>query len=130
MKGRSLWQDAWRRLKRNHLAFTCIWIVCFYALLALFTKFGWIASNWGKEVGVSYAPPSLENWKLFFGTDIFGRSVVLKTVYGAYVSMTVGLLSSCIAIPIGVVLGASAGCLGGTVDSLVVWAFTAFSNLI
>ncbi len=128
-KGRSLWQDAWRRLNRDKFAMLCLWIVLAYATLALLVKFGLVASTWGQTVGKEYQPPSFEHWTLWFGTDIFGRSVLLKTLYGAYVSMTVGFLSSLIAIPIGVVLGALAGYFGGWVDDFITWFYTTVSNI-
>lgn len=128
-KGRSLWQDAWRRLNKDKFAMVCLWVVVAYALLAILVKFGLVASSWGQTVGKEYQAPSLEHWTLWFGTDIFGRSVLLKTLYGAYVSMTVGFISSLIAIPIGVVLGALAGYFGGWVDDFITWFYTTVSNI-
>lgn len=128
-KGRSLWSDAWRRMKRDRFAMVCLVIVIVYALLAIFVKAGLVASNWGHTVGGEYQAPSFEHWSLWFGTDIFGRSVVLKTIYGAYVSMTVGFVSTLISVPIGVVLGALAGYFGGKVDDLITWFYTTVSNI-
>lgn len=135
VKGRSLWADAWIRLKRDRLAMICLTIVIFYLLVALGVKLGLIAAGWGEAVEVpvgeakEYHPPSLSSWRLWLGTDIFGRSVLLKTVYGCYVSMTVGVVSSLIAIPIGVVLGALAGYFGGWVDDIITWFYTTMSNI-
>jgi ABC-type dipeptide/oligopeptide/nickel transport system permease subunit len=128
-KGYSLWQDAWVRLNRDRWAMVCFWIIVVYAVLALLIRLGLVANNWGQEIGTSYQEPTLSNWKLWFGADIFGRSVMLKMIYGAYVSMTVGLVSSLIAIPIGVVLGALAGYFGGKVDDLISWFYTTMSNI-
>lgn len=128
-KGRSLWVDAWIRLKRDKLALWSLYVFLFYAVLAVLVKFGFVASNWGETVGKEYMAPSLENWKLWFGTDIFGRSVLLKTLYGAYISMTVGFVSSLIAMPVGVVLGALAGYFGGKTDDLITWFYTTISNI-
>lgn len=128
-KGQSLWGDAWKRLKRDRLAMVCLGVVAFYAILAVLIKLGFVASTWNQTVGREYMEPSLENWRLWFGTDIFGRSVLLKTVYGAYVSMNVGLFSSLIALPIGVVLGASAGYFGGWIDDVITWFYTTISNI-
>lgn len=107
----------------------CLGIVIFYGVLALGVKFGFIAASWGQTVGKEYMPPSTENWRLWFGTDIFGRSVLLKTIYGAYVSMTVGLLSALISVPVGVALGAAAGYFGGWVDDIITWFYTTISNI-
>ena len=126
VKGKSLWLDAWERLKKDRKAIICLAIVIFYALIALLSAMGIIASDWGKEVGPSYAPPSADFW---MGTDIFGRSVLTKIIHGTQVAMSVGLISSLIAIPIGVFLGAIAGYFGGWVDELVVWFYTTFSSI-
>ncbi|MGZ3654578.1 MAG: ABC transporter permease [Bdellovibrionota bacterium] len=135
VKGRSLWADAWRRLKKDKLAMVCLYVVMFYLLVAIGVKLGLIASTWAEAVEVpvgdvkEYHPPSLASWKLWAGTDIFGRSVLLKTIYGCYVSMTVGVVSSLIAIPIGVVLGALAGYFGGWIDDVISWFYTTMSNI-
>lgn len=128
-KGQSLWSDAWKRMKKDRFAMFCLGIVAFYAILAVLIWLGVVASNWGETVGGEYQPPSLSHWKLWMGTDIFGRSVLLKTVYGAYVSMSVGLFSGLIALPIGVVLGATAGYFGGWIDDVITWFYTTISNI-
>jgi hypothetical protein len=56
--GRSLWKDAWLRLWKDPMAIGCLWIVVFYACIALLSKFGLIASPWDKTVGPAYQPPS------------------------------------------------------------------------
>jgi peptide/nickel transport system permease protein len=134
-KGRSLWADAWRRLQQDRFAMVCLGIIVVYLLVALGVKLGLIAANWSEAVEVplgeakEYHAPSLANWKLWAGTDLFGRSVLLKTIYGAYVSMTVGVVSSMIAIPIGVVLGAVGGYFGGLIDDVISWFYTTISNI-
>jgi peptide/nickel transport system permease protein len=58
-----LWLLAWRRFRRDRLGVVCFGIVVLYVLLALASATGLVASNWGDETGVSYAPPS------FMGPD-------------------------------------------------------------
>lgn len=65
-----------------------------------------------------YLPPSRDHW---MGTDNLGRSVALRLVQGARIAFHVGILTSLIAIPLGVVLGLFGGYFGGRVDSVVVW---------
>src|SRR5215475_13559645 len=64
----------------------------------------------------SLQPPSASHW---FGTDIQGRDVWARLVYGARVSLTVGLVSQCIALSLGVLLGLIAGYYGKWIDELV-----------
>ncbi len=65
------------------------------------------------------APKTGERYLL--GTDSLGRSVALRLVQGARIAFHVGIVTSLIAIPLGVILGLLGGYLGGKVDSLVLW---------
>lgn len=126
MKTNSLWKDAFIRLAKDKWALMSLIIVVAYALVAILSSLGIIASGWAQEVGASNLPPSAEHW---FGTDIFGRSVLTKVIRGTQVAMSVGLATSLIAIPIGVFLGALAGYFGGWVDDLITWLYTTFSSI-
>jgi peptide/nickel transport system permease protein len=126
MKENSLWKDAFKRLVRDKWALFSLMIVLVYSLIALLAATGIIASDWAKEVGASNLPPSSEHW---FGTDIFGRDVLTKILRGTKVAMSVGLVTSLIAIPIGVFLGAIAGYFGGWVDDFITWLYTTFSSI-
>lgn len=126
MKENSLWKDAFRRLARDKFALVSLVIVVVYAVVAILASMGLIASDWAKEVGASNLPPSPEHW---FGTDIFGRDVFAKVIRGTQIAMSVGLVTSLIAIPIGVILGALAGYFGGWVDDFITWLYTTFSSI-
>lgn len=126
LKSKSLWGDAWYRLKKDKIAMACIFTVVAYSIVAVLSYLGVIASDWSQQVGASYGEPTWNNW---FGTDIFGRSVMAKVIKGTEVALSVGLVSSLIAIPIGLVLGAVAGYFGGWVDDFVVWLYTTFSSI-
>lgn len=128
VESRSLWAEAWVRLKKDKVALICLWIIVGYALVGILSAVGLLAADWAKEVGPSYAAP-FENWDYILGTDIFGRSVLLKVLHGTQVAMSVGLVSSLIAIPIGVTLGALAGYFGGWVDEVIVWFYTTVSSI-
>lgn len=126
MKNNSLWKDAFIRLSKDKLALFSLVIVVVYFLVAILSSMGLIASNWSQEVGASNLAPSLDH---FFGTDIFGRSVLQKVIRGTQVAMSVGVAASVIAIPIGVILGALAGYFGGWIDDFVTWLYTTFSSV-
>jgi ABC-type dipeptide/oligopeptide/nickel transport system permease subunit len=126
MKSNSLWKDAFLRLSKDKLALVSLFIVLTYFIIAILSALGFVAANWSQEVGASNLAPSLEN---LFGTDIFGRSVLLKVIRGTQVAMSVGVAASIIAIPIGVLLGALAGYFGGWIDDFVTWLYTTFSSV-
>lgn len=65
-----------------------------------------------------YAPPS---WSHPMGTDNLGRDVALRLVQGARIAFHVGVMTSLIAIPLGVLLGLLGGYFGGKTDSFVTW---------
>ena len=126
MKENSLWKDSFNRLTKDKTALLALVIVLVYALVAMLSATGLIASDWAKEVGGSNIPPGAEHW---FGTDMFGRDVFKKVVRGTQIAMSVGLATSLIAIPIGVLLGALAGYFGGWVDDFITWLYTTFSSI-
>ncbi|MBI2440597.1 MAG: ABC transporter permease [Lentisphaerae bacterium] len=63
------------------------------------------------------------------GTDNLGRDVLQRTVQGARIAFQVGIITSCIAIPIGVFLGCLAGYFGGKTDDFIVWLYSTFSSI-
>jgi ABC-type dipeptide/oligopeptide/nickel transport system permease subunit len=126
MKTNSLWGDAFGRLVKDKWALGSLIVVVVYSFVAVLSALGIIGAGWAQEVGASNLAPSAEH---IFGTDIFGRSVFQKVVRGTQVAMSVGLATSLIAIPIGVVLGALAGYFGGWVDDFITWLYTTFSSI-
>jgi oligopeptide transport system permease protein len=109
----SLWRDAWRRLIRNKLAVVGGLVVIGLCLLAIFADF--IAPY-------SYTKPNFERLNEFptrdfpLGTDQLGRDVLSRMIYGARVSMLVGLGAQVIVVLIGVPIGLISGFMGGRVD--------------
>jgi len=131
-KGRGLWVDGLRRLRRRRLAMVSFGIIIVYLLLTGFVYvteiFDWRVgpARWDEKVGSEYEPPSAEN---IFGTDFLGRSVLRKTLYGVKISMTVAFWASVISLGIGVPLGAIAGYFRGFVDEIIVWLYTTLSSI-
>jgi peptide/nickel transport system permease protein len=126
VKSKSLWQHAFEQLIKDKVAIISLLIVVVYSVLAIFSALGFIAADWAKEVGPSYAAPSGD---FLMGLDIFGRSVVAKTIKGTEVAMTVGLVTAVISIVIGVFLGAVSGYFGGKIDEVIVWFYTTFTSI-
>jgi oligopeptide transport system permease protein len=112
----NLWRDAWRRLLRNKLAVlggVTVLLLCLVAIFADFiAPYSYTKANFGKI----YEFPSRE---FPLGTDQLGRDVLSRMIYGARVSMLVGLGAQIIIVMIGVPIGLVAGYLGGRVDLLL-----------
>jgi len=115
-QGTSLWQDAWLRLRRNHLAVFGLAVLAVFVLVALITP--WIApygyAQQNLELGAT--PPSPSHW---LGTDIFGHDLLTQILYGGRISLAVGFLATAVALLIGVTWGAVAGYAGGRVDAVM-----------
>jgi oligopeptide transport system permease protein len=118
VQGRSLWQDARRRLFANRAAVASMIILSIIALLAilapLLSPHPYDAVYWERI----QAPPDFANAH-WFGTDGNGRDLFVRTLYGARVSLMVGILATAVSLLIGVTWGAIAGYFGGRIDDLM-----------
>jgi peptide/nickel transport system permease protein len=123
---RSLWMDAFAKFSKDKTALASLGIVVVYTIIAILVSLGVVASDWNQEVGGTGIAPNAEFW---MGTDFLGRDVFTMILYGTQVAMSVGFVSSLIAVPIGVSLGAIAGYFGGVVDEMVVWFYTTISSI-
>jgi len=81
------------------------------------------------KVGGSYDPPHLGSPALWFGTDILGRSIFWRTVYGTRVALIITIGASLLSLGIGSVLGICAGYFGGWIDAGITWLFTTISSI-
>ncbi len=115
-QGTSLWQDAWIKLSKNYLALFGLAIIGFLCVVPLLTP--WIAPYGYEEQNLllGATSPSAEHW---LGTDIFGRDMLTRIMYGGRVSLTVGFIATAVALAIGVLWGAVAGFVGGRVDAVM-----------
>jgi peptide/nickel transport system permease protein len=126
IKSKTLLHNALIKIISEKLSLIALIIVALYFSIALLTSMGILADNWGKEIGSSYMAPSAQ---VFMGTDIFGRSVVLKTIKATETAVVIGVVVSMISIFIGTTLGMLAGYFGGVVDEIIVWFYTTFSSI-
>ena len=115
-QGTSLWRDAWIKLCKNYLALLGLAIILLLCLVSLLTP--WIAPYGYEEQNLllGATPPSAAHW---LGTDIFGRDMLTRIMYGGRVSLTVGFIATAVALVIGVLWGAVAGFVGGRVDAVM-----------
>ena len=107
---------ATRRLGSDRRAWFGGGTIALLAVMALAAPLVAGHDPFGIDLINSLQPPSAQHW---FGTDIQGRDVWARLVYGARVSLSVGIISQGIALTLGVILGLLAGYYGRWVDEIV-----------
>src|SRR4051812_7022915 len=100
----------------SRLAYIGIAIAAVFILAAIFAPFIATHDITAQNLGMRYAAPSAEYW---FGTDGLGRDVFSRVVYGARISLEVGISVVVVSAIIGTIIGAIAGFFGGVVDAIL-----------
>jgi oligopeptide transport system permease protein len=131
VRGTSLWQDAWRRLRRNRLAMVGLISVGVIVAAALAGP-PLIAATTGYTY--DYIPSQSDLIRSFppfrapdgtfslshpMGTDSSGRDILARVLLGGRISLMVGIISTLVSLIIGLAYGATAGYLGGHVDDVM-----------
>lgn len=127
-KGSSLMSESMQRLFRNKAAIAGMVIIAFFLNVAIFAP--WIAPHDPLKLnsGKDFLPPAwveeAQNGKsgdpeFLLGTDTLGRDVLSRVIYGARVSMIVGLIPTTIILIVGTLIGMTAGFGGGRTDNLL-----------
>jgi oligopeptide transport system permease protein len=117
----SLWADAWRQLRRNPLFIVPAIIIAIFVLMAiwpgLFTSF-YPGNPNPRDCSLSNSliRPNATNW---FGYDLQGCDYYARTVYGARVSISIGILATAFAVLIAITWGSIAGYYGGAIDAVI-----------
>jgi oligopeptide transport system permease protein len=129
--GTSLWKDAWKRLRRNHLA---IFGMVMVSIFIVASAAGPRSSGTSRVTRTDYipgdktlirsfppftAPDGSFSWTHPMGTDIAGRDILARVLLGGRISLMVGIISTLVSLIIGVAFGATAGYLGGKVDEVM-----------
>src|SRR5215813_5452314 len=115
----------------NRLAYIGISIAVIFVLAAVFAPLIATHDVTAQNLAIRYGAPSAAHW---FGTDSLGRDVFSRLVYGARVSLEVGIVVVTVSSIIGIIVGAIAGYYGGLVDRFlsgyVFNVFLAFPGLL
>ncbi len=122
-------EPAWWAPVARPAVVLCLVIVAAYVLAGLVSCTPLLDAKVSDPVGGSYDGPRLGWPSVWFGTDIQGRSVFWRTIYGTRVALLITLGASVLSIGIGATLGILAGFFGGWIDAVVVWLFTTISSI-
>ena len=129
----SLWQDAFRRLRRNKASMLGLLIIALLIFMGVFADVLAPYDPYKADFASVRQPPSANH---LMGTDKQGRDILSRIIHGARVSLAVGFLSQLLVATVGILAGAMAGYYGGNVDSIIMrltdvfYAFPTFLFLI
>ena len=100
----------------------CLIVVALYLLVAI-AGYAHLLPDAEAAVGEAQQPPG---WPLatLLGTDILGRSVLWRVLAGVQTAVTVGLVTTALAVPLGTALGLAAGYFGGWIDAAINWVYS------
>jgi oligopeptide transport system permease protein len=123
-KQRSLWQDAWWRLRRNRAAMIGIFIILVAAFAAVFAPaiapFDPTAINTkANNMDPFWVSSIYHDARYPFGSDVLGRDILSRLIWSARISLVVGLVPTLIVFTMGCTLGLVAGYFGGWIDNLL-----------
>lgn len=125
IEGRSTWQLAWARLRRDRAAVISAVVIVLIILCAIFAPVFASITGHGtnaqfRSTGLnSFGQPVGPNKTFLLGTDDQGRDILVRLAYGARISLFVGVVATLATVAIGAVLGLAAGYLGGLVDTII-----------
>lgn len=112
----TFWKDAWRRLKKNHVAMASVAVLLLITLMAIFAPMLSPYDYATQDIFAVNKGPSAEHW---FGTDTLGRDIFTRCWIGARVSLTIALVATIINVLIGILYGGVSGYFGRKVDLIM-----------
>ncbi|HEY5232447.1 MAG TPA: ABC transporter permease [Verrucomicrobiae bacterium] len=117
-------KPAWLRFKKKRAAVISAWFLIFLlaavviwpVILKMSTARFAQLHNPDELSDVQFSPPTAQHW---FGTDLHGRDVFSRVLFGAQISLLVGVVGTLVSLVIGVLWGAIAGYVGGKTDDIL-----------
>ena len=122
----SYWQDVWQRFRKDPLALVGLFIILIMTLMAVFMPMVSPYTYSGMDLLSMNQGPSLAHP---CGTDQMGRDLFIRIMYGARISLTIGIIAAVINFLIGVLYGGLSGYLGGRADMVMMRIVDILSSL-
>ena len=114
--GTSLWRDAMRRFRKNKFAMVALGLII---LLLLFAFVGPMISQYDYDQFNPGHEDQAPSWQHPFGTDRFGRDLLVRNMYGARISLSIGIIAAVLTLVIGSLYGSISGFAGGRTDNVM-----------
>lgn len=112
----SFWSSAWRQFRKNKLAVVSAWFIIALTIVAIAVPYLLPQTYADQDISVSLQGPS---WAHPMGTDQLGRDLMTRLIFGARISLTVGIVVQAVILLIGVPAGLLAGYVGGKLDMAI-----------
>jgi len=130
---RSLWSNAWYKLRRDRLTIGAVVVLLLLALIAILAPV--LADNVfhykfeQQDLFHTYEKPSFNPPAYLLGTDEVGRSQIVRLLFGGQVSLFVGFVAALVNFAVGVPLGLAAGYFRGPFDDFITWFITTLNGI-
>ena len=112
----SLWDESYKRLKKNKAAIVSAYFILFVIGVAIFAQFLAPYAFDAQNVERILLSPNSQNW---LGTDSLGRDIFSRLIFGSRISIAVGIFTAVVSLLMGTFYGACSGWFGGKIDSLM-----------
>jgi peptide/nickel transport system permease protein len=122
--GRGYWQSVGRRLRRDPVTIVCLTVLLLIVLIAIFAP--WLAPNDPYKTSMIRRLKDLGTPGYPLGTDELGRDMLSRLMYGARLSLFMGVTPVLLALTIGGTLGITAGFVGGRINMAIMRVMDVF----
>jgi len=116
LRGDAFLKEVANAFKKNKVAVIGLIVIIFLMLIAIFAPYIAPYDPYDINLDLQFSKPSIINW---FGTDMFGRDILSRIIFGTRISMLIGLIPTFISMVIGIILGLFSGYYGGKIDSII-----------
>jgi peptide/nickel transport system permease protein len=130
---RSLWSNAWWKIRHDRLTIVAFVVLLILAALALLAPV--LADNLfhyrfeQQDLLHTYEKPQFDNLAYLLGSDEIGRSQVVRLLYGGQVSLFVGFVAALVNLTVGITIGLTAGYFRGVIDDMVTFIVTTLNGI-